>query len=83
MDEWPPLSISPDETAAERSTRLEAEMQAKKISEEIDHALDLERFERRRRKPATKILLLGECLRQGTHNQLYLAYIVPRSSRVG
>lgn len=65
MDEWPPLSISPDETAAERSTRLEAEMQAKKISEEIDHALDLERFERRRRKPATKILLLGECFETG------------------
>lgn len=88
MDEWPPLGISPDETAAERSIRVEAEMSAKKVSEEIDHAIELERFERRKRKPATKILLLGECSRFNvgaarglTINAVH--FLVPRSGGVG
>lgn len=80
IDAWPPVTISSNETAAERSIRVEAEARAKKVSEEIDHAIDLERSERRRRKPDTKILLLGECSYPCSDPFPY--FIVPRSSRV-
>ena len=74
VETWPPTAIAPNETAAERSIRVEAETRAKKVSEEIDRAIDLERSERRKRKVATKILLLGK--RSG-RNSLTKSLTVP------
>jgi hypothetical protein len=56
---WPPHP-PPDETAAERSIRLDEEKEAKRISDAIDEALVLEREREQKRQPDAKILLLGE-----------------------
>jgi guanine nucleotide-binding protein subunit alpha len=56
---WPP-PLSANETDAERARRVQKELKARQVSEAIDHAIDLERIEKRARKAATKILLLGE-----------------------
>lgn len=59
---WPP-PLTADETDSERARRVERELEARKVSDAIDHAIDLDRLERQRRKAVTKILLLGELLR--------------------
>lgn len=82
IEPWPPVAISADETAAERGIRVDAETRAKKVSEDIDRAIDLERSERRKRKPDIKILLLGECS-GGSPLSPFPYPILPRSSRVG
>ncbi|EJF65114.1 G-alpha-domain-containing protein [Dichomitus squalens LYAD-421 SS1] len=56
---WPPAPPK-DENEGERAARLEAEREAKRISDEIDRALEQERQELRKRRPQTKILLLGQ-----------------------
>ncbi|RPD78249.1 G-alpha-domain-containing protein [Lentinus tigrinus ALCF2SS1-7] len=55
---WPPVLTN--ENANDREARLAAEREAKRISDEIDRALEQERQELRKRRPQTKILLLGQ-----------------------
>ena len=49
----------PNESAVDRERRLQAEEQAKKISDDIDEMLKAERNEQRKKKPV-KVLLLGQ-----------------------
>ncbi|KAI0371122.1 G-protein alpha subunit [Pilatotrama ljubarskyi] len=56
---WPPLPPK-DESETEKAARLAAEKEAKRISDEIDRALEQERQELRKHRPQTKILLLGQ-----------------------
>jgi hypothetical protein len=55
---WPPPP-STDETESEKARRLEKEIEALKVSNAIDQAIDSDRLEIRRRKASTKIVLLG------------------------
>ncbi|KAI0645404.1 G-protein alpha subunit [Trametes meyenii] len=59
MASWPP-SPPKTESESERAARLTSEKEAKKISDEIDRALEQERQELKKRRPQTKILLLGQ-----------------------
>ncbi|KAF8223873.1 guanine nucleotide-binding protein [Tricholoma matsutake] len=54
------LKPSPSETEAERSARLVREVDAKRVSEQIDEDLRLERERLKRRKGDVKLLLLGQ-----------------------
>ncbi|KAI0356189.1 G-protein alpha subunit [Trametes cingulata] len=56
---WPPPPPK-NETESEKAARLAAEKEAKRISDEIDRALEQERQELRKHRPQTKILLLGQ-----------------------
>ncbi|KAI0633379.1 G-protein alpha subunit [Trametes polyzona] len=56
---WPPPPPK-DETEQQKAARIAAEKEAKKISDEIDRALEQEKQELRKRRPQTKILLLGQ-----------------------
>ena len=57
---WPPYP-PPDETDFDKSARMEAEREAKRVSETIDRALEAERQAlRKKQKVEIKILLLGE-----------------------
>jgi hypothetical protein len=58
-DIWPPPPPA-NETESEKAHRLEKEIEALKVSNAIDQAIDSDRLERRRRKTSTKIVLLGE-----------------------
>lgn len=55
------LAIAPlsTETAAERAVRLKAEHDAKRRSDRIDEYIDRFAKEEKRRRKATKVLLLG------------------------
>lgn len=55
---WPPPL--PQESAAEKTLRLQKEAEAKRISDSIDAALNAER-EQKKRAVYVKILLLGGC----------------------
>ncbi|KAI0058615.1 P-loop containing nucleoside triphosphate hydrolase protein [Artomyces pyxidatus] len=57
---WPPVEKLADETEAQRAERLEREREAKRVNDEIDHAIELEKHERRKRKADVKIILLGQ-----------------------
>ncbi|KAI0321417.1 G-alpha-domain-containing protein [Amylostereum chailletii] len=56
---WPPSDVA-QETPSDRNVRLESELEAKRINDAIDHELELERNELRKRKVNVKILLLGQ-----------------------
>ena len=47
-----------NETPAERTARLSAEAEARRVSDEIDE--ELKRTARRRQRPCVKVLLLGQ-----------------------
>jgi hypothetical protein len=49
-----------DETEEERRARKEAEVEAKRISDEIDRKIDREREEEGKRKKPLKVILAGE-----------------------
>lgn len=49
----------PNETAEERQLRLDAETEAQRISDAIDHELQLEEKTRKKAGEIVKILLLG------------------------
>ncbi|RDX50162.1 G-alpha-domain-containing protein [Lentinus brumalis] len=55
---WPPVPTNEDDHG--REARLAAEREAKRISDEIDRALEQERQDLRKNRPQTKILLLGQ-----------------------
>lgn len=55
---WPP-PISPDENDDDRNVRLEQEREAKRVSDAIDLALNVERENKKKTIHGAKILLLG------------------------
>lgn len=59
LNVWPP-ALDEGETDDERDLRLGREREARRLSECIDHDIELERVELRKRRPKAKILLLGE-----------------------
>lgn len=56
---WPPYPPA-EETELERALRLEEEKEAKKKSDVIDEAIEVERNELKKRKQYIKVLLLGQ-----------------------
>lgn len=62
---WPPQEDTTNETEAARAERLAKEQEAKRVNDEIDRQLEIERNERRKRKIDVKILLLGAWSRCG------------------
>jgi hypothetical protein len=56
---WPPVEDFSSETPAQREERLEQEREAKRINDEIDTQLEIEKTERRKRRPDIRIILLG------------------------
>ncbi|KZT08404.1 G-alpha-domain-containing protein [Laetiporus sulphureus 93-53] len=59
VNDWPPYPPL-DETELEKAVRLEEENVAKRISDEIDRAIEHDRQEMRKKRHQTKILLLGQ-----------------------
>ncbi|EPQ53559.1 G-alpha-domain-containing protein [Gloeophyllum trabeum ATCC 11539] len=57
---WPPPPPERDETEEQRAERLEQEREAKRVSDEIDKAIEQQREEMKKRRPQMKILLLGQ-----------------------
>ncbi|KAH9993429.1 guanine nucleotide binding protein, alpha subunit [Russula vinacea] len=49
-----------NESSAARAARLRAEAEARRVSDEIDEQLKLDRVARRRQRPCVKVLLLGQ-----------------------
>ena len=65
---WPPIEDFPNETPAQREERLAHEREAKRISDEIDAQLEVEKTERRKRRPDIRIILLGKFLSSLLHS---------------
>lgn len=63
---WPP-PVTLNENETERFQRLAEESRALRVSEAIDQGIELEKAEKRKRKPDTKILLLGTFLLVPSH----------------
>lgn len=57
--EWPPYP-PPRETDLDKAARIGEEREAKKISEEIDRAIERDKQELRKKKLQMRILLLGQ-----------------------
>lgn len=58
--QWPPLADFSTETPAQREERLAHEGEAKRINDEIDAQIEIDKAERRKRRPDIKIILLGK-----------------------
>jgi guanine nucleotide-binding protein subunit alpha len=71
---WPPVADFSNETPAQREDRLEHECEAKRINDEIDAQIEIEKSERRRRRPDIRIILLGQSLSISFPNS-HLRYI--------
>ena len=56
---WPPIADFSNETPSQRDERLRHEREAKRINDEIDAQLEIEKSERRKRRPDIRIILLG------------------------
>ncbi|THH26626.1 hypothetical protein EUX98_g7561 [Antrodiella citrinella] len=54
------LKPPPDETLQQRDARLSMEAEAKRVSDQIDEGIRAERAAMKKRKDATKLLLLGQ-----------------------
>ena len=65
--QWPPIADFSSETPAQRDQRLEHEREAKRINDEIDAQIEIEKSERRKRRPDIRIILLGQSLAYITH----------------
>jgi len=57
---WPPIADFSNETPSQRDERLQHEREAKRINDEIDAQLEIEKSERRKRRPDIRIILLGQ-----------------------
>jgi GTPase SAR1 family protein len=57
---WPPVEDFSNETPAQQEERLEREREAKRINDEIDAQIEVEKSERRKRQPDVKVILLGQ-----------------------
>jgi guanine nucleotide-binding protein subunit alpha len=64
VEEQDPLTLAAappkDETPAQKVVREKAEMEARKISDEIDEQIKREKQATKRRKRPVKVLLLGQ-----------------------
>jgi hypothetical protein len=56
---WPPIADFSNETPSQRDQRLQLEREAKRINDEIDAQIEIEKSERRKRRPDIRIILLG------------------------
>ncbi|KAI0949741.1 hypothetical protein AcW1_009263 [Taiwanofungus camphoratus] len=56
---WPPRP-SVEESELDKALRLEEEREAKRVSDEIDRIIEHDRLELRKKRSATKILILGQ-----------------------
>ncbi|KAI5828998.1 guanine nucleotide binding protein, alpha subunit [Schizophyllum commune Tattone D] len=54
------LAPPPNETPEERDKRIAAELEAKRVSDEIDAQLNREREREKKKAPAVRVLLLGQ-----------------------
>jgi hypothetical protein len=61
--QWPPLDDLSSETSSQRDERLADEREAKRINDEIDAQIEIDKAERRKRRPDIKIILLGKFVR--------------------
>jgi hypothetical protein len=59
---WPPIADFSNETPSQRDQRLQLEREAKRINDEIDAQIEIEKSERRKRRPDIRIILLGSSL---------------------
>ncbi|KAF8491877.1 G-alpha-domain-containing protein [Russula emetica] len=57
---WPPIADFSNETPSQRDERLQLEREAKRINDEIDAQIEIEKSERRKRRPDIRIILLGQ-----------------------
>ncbi|KAH9055616.1 G-alpha-domain-containing protein [Lactarius vividus] len=57
---WPPVEDFSNETPTQREERLEREREAKRINDEIDAQIEIEKSERRKRQPDVRVILLGQ-----------------------
>ena len=60
------LAPPPNETPEERDKRIAAELEAKRVSDEIDAQLNREREREKKKAPAVRVLLLGAFHRHQT-----------------
>ncbi|THH01144.1 hypothetical protein EW026_g1508 [Hermanssonia centrifuga] len=60
VNQWPPPSPILAEGELQSALRTQEEKEAKRINDEIDRQIELERQELKKRKPQAKILLLGQ-----------------------
>ncbi len=56
---WPPVEDFSNETPTQREERLEREREAKRINDEIDAQIEIEKSERRKRQADIRVILLG------------------------
>src|SRR5712691_3998627 len=59
---WPPIADFSNENPSQRDERLQLEREAKRINDEIDAQIEIEKSERRKRRPDIRIILLGAFL---------------------
>ena len=71
--QWPPIEDFSNETPAQREERLSHEREAKRISDEIDAQLEVEKTERRKRRPDIRIILLGRLLSSLLHSRFLIS----------
>jgi len=57
---WPPVEDFSNESPEQREERLAREREAKRINDEIDAQIELDKSERRKRRPDLRIILLGK-----------------------
>ncbi|KAH9968215.1 guanine nucleotide binding protein, alpha subunit [Russula dissimulans] len=57
---WPPVEDFSGESPQQRDERLAREHEAKRINDEIDAQIEIEKSERRKRRPDLRIILLGQ-----------------------
>jgi hypothetical protein len=56
---WPPVEDFSNESPSQREERLEREREAKRINDEIDAQIEIEKSERHKRQPDIRAILLG------------------------
>jgi len=59
---WPPIGDFSNETPSQRDERIQHEREAQRINDEIDAQIEIEKSERRKRRPDIRIILLGAFL---------------------
>lgn len=63
------MSPPPDETSAQKTARLKRELDAQRISDDIDEEIKQERAKEKRKKDVINLLLLGQA-ESGEHSLL-------------
>ena len=74
---WPPVEDFSNETPVQREERLEREREAKRINDEIDAQIEIEKSERRKRQPDVRAILLGPFNLSVSPNRQALTSLLP------